>query len=165
MRVSIIAAVAANGTIGRSNGLPWDRLPADMRHFKNLTMGHTMILGRKTFESIGSRPLPGRPLVVITRREIDAPAGVRVVRSLDEALAAAREDGEDEVFVAGGAEIYREALPRTDRMYLTRIGEEFPGDTFFPAFNPSAWRVVSEKHHEAHGENPYPYTFQTLDRA
>lgn len=165
MRTSIIAAVAANRTIGRDNGLPWGRLPADMKWFKRQTMGHTMILGRKTFESIGSRPLPGRPLVVITRKDIDAPAGVRIVHTLDEALAAAREQENEEAFIAGGAEIYRQALPRTDRMYLTWIGEEFPGDTFFPAFDPSGWRVVSEEPHEADGENPYPYTFQILDRA
>lgn len=160
MRVSLIAAMAANRVIGRDNQLPW-RLPADLRRFKSLTMGHALVMGRKTYDSIG-RPLPGRTFIVITRREGWAPEGVRIAHSLEEAL---REAPGDEVFVAGGEQIFRQALPLADRLYLTRIHAEIPGDTWFPEIDPSEWRVVEEEHHEASGDNPYPYTFQTLDRA
>lgn len=160
-RISLIVAMASNRVIGRDNALPW-RLPADLRRFKKVTMGHTLILGRKTHESIG-RPLPGRKTVVVTRRTDWHPEGVEVVCSLDEALAAASD--ESEVFVAGGGEIFRELLPRADRIHLTRIDAEIPGDTTFPDFDTTAWKIVEEEHHEPDAENPYPYTFQILDRA
>jgi dihydrofolate reductase len=160
-RISLIVAMAAHRVIGRDNALPW-RLPADLRRFKKVTMGHTLIMGRKTYESIG-RPLPGRRTVVVTRRTDWQAGGVQVVHSLDEALAAA--SAESEVFVAGGGEIFREILPRADRMHLTRIDAEIPGDTTFPDFDPTAWKIVEEEHHEPDAENPFPYTFQILDRA
>jgi dihydrofolate reductase len=163
MRVSLIVAMAAGGVIGLDNRLPW-HLPADLKRFKRLTMGHPLVVGRKTFESIG-RPLPGRTMVVVTRDSGYAPPGVRVAHSVDEALAtAAAAEGGDEVFVAGGAEIYRQMLPRADRLHLTRIDAEFPGDTRFPEFDPSQWRLVEEERHKPTDEVPFAYAFQIFDR-
>jgi len=161
MKVSLIAAMAKNRAIGVDNDLPW-RLPADQRYFKAKTMGHTLIMGRRTFESIGERPLPGRKTIVVSRRQDYAPPGVEVVRSLDEALA--RAEGE-EVFVAGGEEIFREALPRAHRLYLTRIERDFPGDTFFPEFDESAWRLLDRERHEATAEIPFAYSFEIWEKS
>lgn len=166
-KISLIVAMAANRVIGRDNALPW-RLPADLRRFKQVTMGHTLVMGRKTYDSIG-RPLPGRRTVVVTRQPGWSPQGaketdgVQVVPSLDDALATA--SGESEVFVAGGGEMFRAILPRADRIHLTRIDAEISGDTTFPEFDPTAWKIVEEEHHEPDAENPFPYTFQILDRA
>lgn len=163
MRVSLIAAMAAGRVIGKDNRLPW-RLPEDLRRFKELTLGHPLVMGRKTFESIG-RPLPGRTTVVVTRRQDYAPEAVRVAHSIDEALElAAGLPGADEVFIAGGAELYRETLPRADRLYLTRLEAEFPGDVRFPDFDESQWRLVAEERREPTHEVPYAYAFQTYDR-
>lgn len=156
MRRSIIVAVAENGVIGVDNALPW-RLPADLQRFKRLTMGHHLIMGRKTFESIG-RPLPGRTTVVLTRGDFAAP-GVVVARSLDEAFAAARDD--DEPFVCGGAEIYALALPGADRVYLTRIERDYQGDARFGALDPARWQL---RESERHGAGDPPFRFETWDR-
>lgn len=164
MRVSLIAAVARNRVIGLGNRLPW-HLPADLRRFQRLTRGHTMLVGRRTFESIGSRPLPGRPLIVVSRREAYAPAGVRMARSVQEGLDLAREAGEAELFVAGGTEIYRESLPVADRLHLTRIEEDVPGDAYFPEFDETEWRLVEREDHEPDREHPYAFSFQVWDRA
>jgi dihydrofolate reductase len=161
MRISIIVAAAANGVIGLENGLPW-RMPTDMRRFKALTMGHALVMGRKTYDSVG-RPLPGRRNVVITRRTDWQPEGVEVVHSLYEALRLAA--GDSEVFIAGGGEIFAQALPVTDRIYLTRIEASFPGDAFFPELDAETWRIVEQEHHDASDEDPYPFTFETLERA
>jgi dihydrofolate reductase len=169
MRISLIAAVAANRVIGRNNGLPWN-LPADLRLFQTLTMGHTLVMGRRTWESFAT-PLPGRRIIVITRRPDWLPVlpeeaeGIEVAHSLDEALARAREAGDPEVFVAGGTDVFREALPRADRIYLTRVEAEVPGDTYFPAFDIADWKIVEEDHHEADVDHSFPFTFQILDRA
>jgi dihydrofolate reductase len=159
MKRSIIAAVAANGVIGAGNQIPW-RLPPDLKRFKALTLGHCLLMGRKTFESIG-RPLPGRTTIVITRHDYAAPEGVLVARSVDEALALA---SGDEVFIAGGAEIYRAMLPLTDRIYLTRLEREFPGDVFFPEIDWAQWRVRERERHEATEAVPYSYEFVTYER-
>lgn len=159
MRVSLIAAVSANRVIGRDNQLPW-RLPEDLRRFKRLTMGHTLVMGRKTFESIG-RPLPGRSTVVITRQPDYAPPGVAVAHSVDEALA--RAQGE-EVFVAGGEEIFRQTIGRADRLYLTWIHAEFPGDTRFPELDEREWRIVEREDHGPEGEVPFAYSFLVYER-
>lgn len=162
MKVSLIAAMASNRVIGRDNRLPW-RLPADLRRFKELTMGHTLLLGRKTFESIG-RPLPGRSMLVVSRREGYAPDGVSVARSVQEALAQAREAGETELFVAGGAEIYRQTLPVADRLYLTRIEEDFAGDVYFPEYDETQWTLVDREDHGPAEEAPFAWSFQVWHR-
>jgi dihydrofolate reductase len=162
MRVSIIAAVAKNGTIGIDNELPW-RLPADMRHFKQITMGHHLIMGRKTFESVG--PLPGRNTIVVTRRgSTSLPAGVKSAPSVPEALDIARLAGEAEAFVAGGAEIYRAALDYADRLYLTRIDRDFAGDAAFPEIDEEEWREVESRRHDPDEKNPDRFSFVVMER-
>ena len=163
MRVSIIAAVARNGTIGRDNRLPW-RLPADLRHFKALTMGHHLVMGRRTFESVGA--LPGRTTIVVSRRGAPAQlgAGTLAASSIEQALELARAAGETEVFVAGGAEIYRSALDLADRIYLTRIDADVAGDASFPALDAELWREVEAQRHPADENNPHPCVFVILDR-
>ena len=162
MRISIIVAVAENGVIGRDNDLPW-HLPADLKRFKRLTMGHHLLMGRRTFESIG-RALPGRQMIVISRGRPELPSGVGLAPSLEGALAKARAAGEDEVFIAGGAQIYRLALPLAERLYLTRIHREFPGEIIFPEFDETAWRIVEREDHLEEEANPVPHSFLVLDR-
>lgn len=160
MKLSAIVAMASNRVIGVNNQLPW-RLPADLARFKRLTMGHTLVMGRKTYESIG-RPLPGRTMIVVTRQPDFAPPGVKVAHSVDEALALAQ--GDDEVFIAGGAELYAQTLGRLDRLYLTRIEREVPGDTRFPELDLSSWRLIEEEHHPATTPDALPYAFLTYER-
>jgi dihydrofolate reductase len=160
MRITLIAAMAANRAIGLDNRLPW-RLPADQRRFKRLTMGHPMIMGRRTFDSIGGQPLPGRPTIVVTRDPRWSGSGVEVAHSVDEALDRARGD---EVFVAGGEEIFRLALPRADRIQLTRIDRDFPGDTFFPEIDEGDWEIVEREDHGPTAETPFSYSFLVMDR-
>ena len=160
MRVSLIAAMASNRVIGRDNRLPW-HLSADLKRFKRLTLGHTLVMGRKTFESIG-RPLPGRSTIVVTRQEGYAPEGVQVVHSIAEALELA--GGDDEVFIAGGGDIFQQTLPVADRLYLTIIEEAFPGDAYFPEYDESQWRLVDREDHGPAEDAPFSWSFQTLDR-
>ncbi|MBN1205741.1 MAG: dihydrofolate reductase [Myxococcaceae bacterium] len=160
MRLSAIVAMAANRVIGVGNQLPW-RLPADLARFKRLTLGHTLVMGRKTFESIG-RPLPGRTFIVVTRQQGYAPQGVKVAHSVDEALALAQ--GDDEVFIAGGAELYAQTMGRLDRLYLTRLERDFPGDTYFPEVDLSSWKLIEEEHHPASGPEALPFSFLTYER-
>lgn len=162
MRVTLIAAVADNGVIGQGNDIPW-RLPEDWRRFKQTTMGHHLIMGRRTWDSIG-RALPGRTTVVISRGRPDLPQGVQLARSFEEATEMARQAADDEVFVAGGAEIYRQALPVADRLLLTRVRTNPEGDTLFPAWEPSQWRMTSDEPHEPDERHPFPYNFQVLER-
>jgi dihydrofolate reductase len=161
MKLSAIVAMASNRVIGVNNQLPW-RLPADLARFKRLTMGHTLVMGRKTYESIG-RPLPGRTMIVVTRQPDFAPPGVKVAHSVDEALALAQ--GDDEVFIAGGAELYAQTLGRLDRLYLTRIDREVAGDTRFPELDLASWRLIEEEHHPATPPDALPYSFLTYERA
>jgi dihydrofolate reductase len=162
VRVSIIAAVARNGVIGIDNRLPW-RLPADLRHFKALTMGHHLVMGRRTFESVGV--LPGRTTIVVSRRGVvDPPPGVRTAPSVPEALDLARQAGESEAFVAGGAEVYAIALDFADRLYLTRIEHSFRGDAKFPAIDPEEWQEVEKRRFGPDEKNPYPFAFVVLER-
>jgi len=160
MRLSAIVAMASNRVIGANNQLPW-RLPADLARFKRLTMGHALVMGRKTYESIG-RPLPGRTMVVVTRQRGYAPEGVKVAHSVDEALA--RVPGDDEVFIIGGAELYAQTMDRLDRLYLTRIEREFPGDTLFPEVDLSTWKLLEQEHHPASTPDALPYAFLTYER-
>jgi dihydrofolate reductase len=160
MKISIVVAMAANRVIGRDNQLPW-HLPADLKHFKETTMGKPILMGRKTWESIG-RPLPGRTNIVITRDEnYDAP-GCVVVHSIEAALQAAAK--QDEVMIIGGAEFYRQVLPQTDSIYLTRINEDFEGDTLFPELDSSEWQEAERIDCDADEKNPHSYSFITLDR-
>ncbi len=158
--IALIAAVAANGVIGADNALPW-HLPADLRRFKSLTLGHPIVMGRRTFESIG-RPLPGRDNIVVSRNSRFAPEGVVVASTLEDAIAAATARNEL-VFVIGGAEIYAQCLPRATRIYLTRLDLEVVGDTFFPDLDPRCWEESLREEHPAQAGHP-AYTFVTLQR-
>src|SRR5258706_16004546 len=164
MRVSLVVAMGEGGVIGSAGVLPW-RLPDDLARFKRLTMGHHLIVGRRTWESIG-RPLVGRSLLVVTGdpRRLTLPKGVAAVASLDEALARAAVAGDDEAFVGGGAAVYREALPRTDRLYLTRVHAPVTGDTFFPPPDLAGWRELAREETPADERNPHATTFLVLQR-
>ena len=161
----IVAAADGNNVIGQAGELPWGRLPADLRHFKQLTLGHPVVMGRKTFDSIG-RALPGRPNLVVTRQAHWAAEGAEAAASVPEALARARElAGPDGlVCVIGGGEIYREALPAADVVYLTEVHGHFEGDTVFPTLAPTQWREETRERHSADDKNPHAYSFVTLRR-
>jgi dihydrofolate reductase len=159
-RVSLIVAMAQNGVIGRGNGLPW-KLPEDLRRFKAATMGKPLLMGRKTYESIG-RPLPGRLNIVLTRDRTWSAPGVSVVHTVEEALRAAGDARE--LMVIGGAEVYRLVMPFARRIYLTHVHAEVPGDTYFPAFDPTQWVDVECDAHPADERNAFPLTFMTLER-
>jgi dihydrofolate reductase len=162
MKRSLIVAVAENGAIGCRGQLPW-RLSSDLQRFKSLTMGHAVLMGRKTFDSIG-RPLPGRRMIVITRQADHCAEGAEVVHSLKEGYRRAAEQGETELFVIGGAEIFREALPHADQLYLTRVHAAIEGDTFFPPLDLKTWRLVSSDSHKADAKNKYATTFEVYER-
>jgi len=159
MIVTIIVAIGENNAIGKDNQLLW-YLPADLRHFKDKTSGHTIIMGRKTFDSVG-KPLPRRRNIVITRQDITI-EGCEVVKSLDAALELCKD--EHEVFIGGGAEIYQQAMEKTDRIYLTIVHQSFDADTFFPEINYDLWTEVSRHDHPADEKNTIPYSFITLER-
>ncbi|MFD2245691.1 dihydrofolate reductase [Pontibacter ruber] len=159
--ISIVVAIADNNVIGKDNQLIW-HLPADLRHFKQKTMGHPMIMGRKTFDSIG-KPLPGRTTIIVTRQEDYTAEGCLVAHSIQEALEKAKEL-DPQVSIIGGAEIYKQALPFVDVIYLTRVHHTFDGDTFFPELNEAEWEQISAAPHEPDEKNKYPYTFIELRR-
>ena len=156
MSLAIIAAIGANGVIGHKGQLPW-RLPEDLRRFKALTMGHTLIMGRSTYDSIG-RPLPGRRTIVVTRQPAWRTPGVDVAHSVEEALLMA---GRGTVFVAGGGEIYRQCLDHADRLHLTLVDARVEGDTWFPDFDRGAFHEVAR---EEHAEGAVPFAFVTYER-
>jgi len=160
MRVSIIAAMASNRTIGIDNRLPWN-LPEDLKHFRQLTMGHHILMGRKTWESIG-KPLPGRSSVIITRSQDYQVPGCRTANSIPEAIAACGDDGE--VFFIGGADLYLQALAVAQRVYLTEIQRDFDGDAHFPALDPATWREVTRTRHQSAGEQALPFHFVMYER-
>ncbi len=162
MRVSLIVAVARNGTIGRDGRLPW-RLPDDLRDFKRKTMGHHIIMGRRTFASLG-RPLPGRTHLVLSRNPEFAAEGVRVVHGVPEALEVAAAAGETEAFVIGGAAVYRDALRLADRVYLTEVQAEVDGDVEFEALDPRRWRETSRVERQADDRHAYDFAFCVYDR-
>ncbi len=157
MGISIIVAAAENNAIGKDNKLLW-HLPADLKRFKSLTMGHPIIMGRKTFESIG-RPLPGRTNIIITRNKDLRTEGVLLAGTMQEALAVS--GNAPEIFITGGAEIYSQALPLADKIYLTRVHGTFEGDTFFPAISEKEWHKTEEKSYPADEKNAFPYTYIT----
>lgn len=158
--VSIIVAIAQNGTIGDKNALLW-HIKEDMRFFRTMTSGHAVVMGRKTFESLGSRPLPKRTNIVITRAERTF-EGALTAHSLEEAVRLAGHD--EEIFVIGGAQIYAEALDVADRMYITHVEHDYAGDTSFPTIDFSKWHLVAEERHERGEEYEYPFTFRTYER-
>jgi dihydrofolate reductase len=161
MSLSIIAALAANNVIGRDNRLPW-RLSADLKRFKALTMGHHLVMGRKTFASIG-RPLPGRTTIVLTRGSAELPEEVMAAPSLERAIALA--GGDAEIFLCGGAEVYEQTIHLAARMYLTRVHADVEGDAYFPEYDDvTEWSLVDSEHHEADEKNEYPYSFLTYAR-
>lgn len=157
--ISTIVAVAENGVIGNKNALLW-HISEDLKHFKAVTSGHPVIMGRKTFESLG-RPLPNRTNVVITRQRIEIP-GCTVVHSLSEALALFSED--EEVFIIGGAQIYAEALPLSDCFYLTRVMHPYQGDTSFPEWDEREWRLIASESFPCGKDFPYPFALETYER-
>ncbi|PTQ96205.1 dihydrofolate reductase [Nitrosomonas nitrosa] len=161
-RLSLLAAMASNRVIGRNNALPW-RLPADLKRFKALTMGQIIVMGRKTYESIG-RPLPGRINIIVTRQPDLSVAGVTVTRSVEEALTACLIHPDKEIFIIGGAELYQQTLKHCQRLYLTEVQKAFEGDAFFPEFDRSDWHeIVRERHVQEEGEK-LEYHFVVLER-
>ncbi len=162
MKLSLIAAVANNNVIGSENKLIW-HMPADLKHFKECTMGHTMIMGRKTFESIG-KPLKGRRTIILTSKEGYDAEGADVVHSIKDAIKLVK--GEKDVFVAGGSEIYRQFIDLfyTRRLLITRIYANFDGDAFFPEINPEKWDMIDNQDHEPDEKNKYPYAFQVYKK-
>lgn len=160
MIVSIVVAIAEDNAIGKDNQLLW-HLPADLKHFKDITSGHTIIMGRKTYDSIG-RPLPNRRNIVITRNTGLELPGTEITNSLDEALALCK--GTEEVFIIGGAELYNHALAATNRIYLTRVHQTYEADTFFPEIDLEEWQELSTEKHLPDEKNKVAYTFSTLER-
>ncbi|MCK5880935.1 MAG: dihydrofolate reductase [Sinobacterium sp.] len=167
MKLALIVAMAENGVIGINNKLPW-HLPEDLKYFKQVTMGKPIVMGRKTFESIG-RPLPGRTNIVISRNKTwPAPEGVKLVANIEDAIALAESiavnDGTTELMVIGGAQIYAAAFERADTLYLTKVHGDVEGDAYFEGFNESEWELTAQQRHEASDNNPYPYTFCVYQR-
>lgn len=159
MTVSSIVAMGENNAIGKNNQLLW-HMPADLKHFKDITSGKSIIMGRKTFDSVG-KPLPKRRNIVVTRQDIAIP-GCEVVKSVEEGLELCK--GEEEVFIGGGAEIYKLAMHLTDRIYLTIIHKNFDADTFFPEIDYKVWKETEREDHAPDDKNPYAYSFITLER-
>jgi len=159
-KITLIAARARNGVIGSNNQIPW-KIPGELAYFKRMTMGHPIVMGRKTWESIG-RALPGRRNIVVTRNGSYVAAGAEIVTGLDEALA--RAGGAAEIFVIGGAQLYAEALSRAHRILLTEIDADFSGDTFFPAVDLSQWREVRRERHPPAGDRPFEFSFVDYER-
>ena len=164
MKISMIAAMAHQRVIGKDQKMPW-HLPADLVFFKETTMGSPILMGRKTYESIG-RPLPGRLNLVVTRNSALKIEGCEVVTSLDEAMAVAEKKSSksNEVFITGGSHLYKSFLDKADRLYLTLIDAELEGDTYFPDYMQYKWQEVERIEHQADEKNPYPYSFVILDR-
>jgi dihydrofolate reductase len=158
-RIAFVLAFDRNKVIGKDGALPW-RLPDDMRHVRELTVGKPLIMGRRTYDSIG-RPLPRRTTIVMTRDKAFHPDGVEVARSKEEALALAGDA--PEIIVFGGAEIYKQFLPEVERIYLTQVNADVGGDTYFD-FGPTEWRVLENVEHPADDRHPYSFNFVTLER-
>jgi len=158
-RLAIVAALARNGVIGRGNRLPW-HLPEDLRHFKRLTLGRPIVMGRRTFESLPGL-LPDRTHVVVTRDPVYSAPGAVVVHSLQEAIATG---GGDEVLVVGGAELYAQALPLASRLYLTLVDAEVQGDAHFPPVDWGEWREIAREEHGSDAKHAFPFAFVTLER-
>jgi len=162
MTISLVVAAANNNAIGKEGKMPW-HLPADMKHFKNITWGLPVIMGRKTFESIG-KVLPGRKNIVITRQLGWEAEGVVVVKKVEDAFFVAAETDAKEAMVIGGGEIYKQLFDKARRIYLTRVDAEPEADTFFPVLRAEEWHLMSQQKHEADEKNAYNYSFQLWER-
>lgn len=162
MRLSLLLAASENNVIGKNNSLPW-HLPDDLKYFKNLTWGLPILMGRKTYDSIG-KPLPGRKSIVITRNNTWQQEGVDVVHSVDKAIGKASDYGAKEIFVIGGAEIFNTSLPIAGRIYLTRIHHYFEGDIFFPELDKEDWKLASGRFCQKDEKNAYDHTYQVWER-
>lgn len=160
-RLSLIAAVSENRVIGKDGDLPW-HLPLDLKWFKEKTTGHHLIIGRRTYESFGSKPLKGREIVVVSRSGGEDRDGVRWAGSLEEALEIAKED--DEPFIGGGESLFAEGVERADRMYLTHVQAEVEGDTLFPVYEAEKWKAVYREPHEPDERHSFPFTFVIYER-
>ena len=165
MKLIIVVAIAEDGAIGRNGTLPW-RLPADLQFFKKTTMPKPLIMGRRTWESLGGKPLHGRYHIVLTsRKDYHVPEGVLLRDRLDEAIMAAEKDGFQEACIIGGASLFKEAMPLVQTMYITRVHTTVPdADTFFPETDMSHWKLVWEEAHAADEKNEHAYTFQQWER-
>jgi dihydrofolate reductase len=162
MILSIIVAASSNNVIGKDNKLPW-HLPEDLKYFKNTTWAMPVVMGRKTYESIG-KPLPGRTNIIITRNKELKIKGVEIVQSLNEAMVVAGKEEVKEIFIIGGAEIFNSTFPLVSRIYITRIHSEMEGDVFFPNFNKDNWVQVKNKDCEPDEKNPFSYSFQVWEK-
>lgn len=162
MIISFIVAVDESNGMGKNNQLPW-HMPADFKMFKRTTTGHHIIMGRKTFESLG-KPLPNRPNIIITHNPNYQAEGAIVTNSLEEAVDLAKHNNETEAFIIGGSEIFKQAFPMADRLYLTRIHHTFDVDTWFPDFDEEQWKIVSNEHYGPDEKNPFAYTFLILEK-
>lgn len=166
MKLCLIAALAENRVIGDNNRLPW-HLPADLKYFKQVTMAKPVIMGRKTYESIG-KPLPGRTNIVISRQQDyqppEADENTLLVHDLDAAVCAAKDTEAAEAMIIGGAEIYRQSLSMVDCLFLTEVQASVSGDAFFPEYDQAQWQLVSSEQHNACERNPYPYRFAVYER-
>jgi len=162
MRISIIVAASENNVIGINNMLPW-RIPTDLKYFKSTTLGKPIVMGRKTFESLG-KALPGRPNIVITRQTDYQPEGAYVVGSVEEGIEKARTFGGEELFITGGSQIFEQAWSLVERIYLTRVYAVVHGDAFFPQLDGGEFELVSDERHEEDEKNQYPFSFQVWER-
>lgn len=162
MTISAIVATAKDNVIGKDNNIPW-YLPADLKYFKKTTMGHPIIMGRKSFISIG-RPLPKRTNIIITRDPFFMASGCIVVHSLAEAIDVAKANGEEEIFIIGGGQIYEQAMPFLHKIYLTEVEVEVEGEIYFPKINEDEWKEIARERHAPDEKNEYAYSFVVLER-
>ena len=165
MLISLIVAVSENNVIGKNNALPW-HLPSDMKHFRDTTMGHCVIMGRKNYDSIPLkyRPLEGRTNIVVTRKKEFSASSCIVVHSIQDALAEAEKKNETEVFVIGGADIYRQTIDIADKIYYTKIHHSFEGDAFFPNVDLNRWKLTMQTDKQPDAKNKYPFSFCVYEK-
>jgi len=162
VKISAIVAVAKNNVIGKDNDIPW-YLPADLKYFKKITLNHHIIMGRNCYESIG-KPLPKRTTVILTRNPFYLVSNCYVTHSIDEALQVAKDNGEEEAFIIGGAQIYELAMEHCEKLYLTEVDLEVEGDVLFPKLNMDEWKLISEEPHKADEKNEHDYVFKVYKR-
>ncbi len=162
MKISTIVALAQDNVIGKDNDIPW-YLPADLKYFKKITLGHNIIMGRKCYQSIG-RPLPKRTNIIVTRDPYFISSNCLIAHSIEEALSMAHDNGEEECFIIGGGTIYEQSMNLWDRMYVTEVDLKVEGDIFFPTVQWEEWTLKSSESHQSDEKNPYNYTFKVYDR-